>query len=173
MIRQFLVFTQKEFYHIFRDRWTMLMLLALPIIMVILFGFAISTEIKNTHYAVYDPSRDVASQAIVDRLENNEYFTLESYLTSPDQIESVFLEGKVGLLIVFGSRFNDKLVRTGEAQIQLIADGTDPNTAYTIVSYATNIIRGYQKEMMSANIQGMPYSIVPEVKLLYIGLSKV
>jgi ABC-2 type transport system permease protein len=144
------------------------MLLAMPIMMIILFGFGISTEIKNTKYAVYDPSRDIATQSIVDRITNNEYFVFTGYLTAPDEIESVFREGKVGLLVIFDEKFNENVQRTGDAQIQLIADGTDPNTAYTIVNYATNIIRGYQREMIAASgSDRIPFSIVPEVKLLY------
>jgi ABC-2 type transport system permease protein len=59
------------------------------------------------------------------------------------------------------------LLRTGEAQIQLIADGTDPNTASTVVSYATSIIRKYQQELTASGQQEAPYQIIPEIKLLY------
>ena len=164
-MRKFLIFTQKEFYHIFRDRWTTVLLLVLPIAMVILFGFGITTEIKNTRFAVFDQSRDVASQGIVNKLSNSEYFTLEQYLTEPEEIEGIFKKGKIGLLIIFGERFYENQLHTGEAQIQLISDGTDPNTASTLTFYATNIIREYQKE--SGNQGQLPYQIIPEVKLLY------
>ncbi|MBX2841286.1 MAG: ABC transporter permease [Flammeovirgaceae bacterium] len=164
-MRQFLIFTQKEFFHIFRDRWTMMMLLALPIAMIILFGFGITTEIKNTRFAIYDPSRDVATQGIVNTMEKNEYFTLEGYVENPDQIETIFKEGKIGLLVVFSEGFYENLVHTGDAQVQLIADGTDPNTASTITNYATNIIAGYQLELLK--IGEIPFQITPEVKLLY------
>ncbi|MDW7693591.1 ABC transporter permease [Flammeovirgaceae bacterium SG7u.111] len=164
-MKQFLVFTQKEFYHIFRDRWTMMILLALPVAMIILFGFGITTEIKNTKFAVYDPSRDDATQGITNKMEQNEYFTLTGYLDKPEQIETVFKEGKIGLLVVFSEQFNENMLRTGDAQIQLIADGTDPNTASTLTSYASNIIREYQQEAL--NMQNIPFSIHPEVKLLY------
>ena len=70
-MKQFLVFTQKEFYHIFRDRWTTMILLVLPVLMIILFGFGISTEIKNTKFAVYDPSMDDSSKAIVNKLQSS------------------------------------------------------------------------------------------------------
>ena len=166
-LRRFLIFTQKEFYHITRDRWTMLMLLALPILMILLFGFGITTELKNAQFAILDLSRDVATQGMVNRLEASEYFTLEGYLTNPSQIESVFKEGKIGLLVIFGPGFYEQLLRTGEAQIQLIADGTDPNTASTVVSYATSIIRKYQQELTASGQQEAPYQIIPEVKLLY------
>jgi len=144
-----------------------MMLLALPVLMIILFGFGITTEVKNSRFAILDLSRDVATQGIVNRLETSEYFSFEGYLMNTFQIESVFKEGKIGLLVIFGPDFYEKLVRTGEAQIQLIADGTDPNTASTLVSYASSIIRGYQKELTSLSQSELPYQIQPEVKLLY------
>lgn len=164
-MRQFLTFTQKEFYHIFRDRWTMVMLLAFPIIMIILFGFGITTEIKNSKIAIYNPSKDLATQKIISKLETSEYFTFYSYLNDPHEIETVFKTGKVGLLVVFGERFYENLVHTGNAQILLIADGTDPNTASTLTNYATQIIMLSQKELLG--IDEFPFQINTEVKLLY------
>ncbi len=164
-MRQFLVFTQKEFFHIFRDRWTMIMLLAFPIVMIILFGFGITTEIKNSKVAIYDPSKDIATQNIINKLEASEYFSLFTYLDNPEQIETTFRKGEIGLLVVFGERFYENLVHTGEAQILLITDGTDPNTASTLTTYASGIISRYQQEMME--IQGIPFQIRTEVKLLY------
>jgi hypothetical protein len=164
-MRQFLTFTRKEFYHIFRDRWTMMMLLAFPIIMIILFGFGITTEIKNSKVAIYDPSRDLATQNIATKLGTSEYFTIAQYLEDPNEIETIFREGKVGLLIVFGQNFYQNMMHTGEAQVLLIADGTDPNTASTLTTYASRIIMMYQQELLG--IESLPFTIHTEVKLLY------
>lgn len=164
-MRQFLTFTRKEFYHIWRDRWTMIMLLAFPIVMITLFGFGITTEISNSKIAIFDPSKDVATQHIITKLETSEYFTLEAYLESPDQIETIFKEGKVGMLVVFSERFYENLIHTGDAQVLLIADGTDPNTASTLTTYASRIIMMYQQELLG--IEGIPFQINTEVKLLY------
>ena len=68
-MRQFIAFIKKEFYHIFRDRRTMLILLGMPVVQIILFGFAISTEVKNVRLAVLDPSNDVVTRKIIDRLD--------------------------------------------------------------------------------------------------------
>ena len=164
-MKQFITFTQKEFYHIFRDRWTMVMLLAFPIMMIILFGFGITTEISNSRIAIYDPSKDVATRNIITKLETSEYFSLEKYIDEPEQIEQVFRSGKVGLLVVFGERFYENMIHTGEAQVLLIADGTDPNTASTLTGYATRIIMMYQQELLG--IEQLPFQINTEVKLLY------
>ena len=66
-MKQFIAFVKKEFYHIFRDRRTMLILLGMPVVQIILFGFAISTEVKNVRLAVLDPSNDVVTRKIIDR----------------------------------------------------------------------------------------------------------
>jgi len=165
-MKKFLVFTQKEFYHIFRDRWTMIILLVLPILMILLFGFAITTEIKNAHFAVYDPSHDLATQKITDKIQSSEYFTLQAYLSKPEEIEKIFQRGEASIVLVYGENFYENIVQTGEAQILLIADGTDPNTASTLVNYITRLVAAYQQEQAGAN--GLPpYQIHTEVKLLY------
>jgi len=164
-MNQFLAFVKKEFFHIFRDRWTMIILLVLPIMMLILFGFMITTEVKNTKFAIYDPSHDVATQGIVNKLSTSDYFIFKGYLDSPEQIDGVFRKGDIGLVVVFGERFYENMLHTGDAQIQLIADGSDPNTAATLTMYATSLIASYQQDMQGA--MKIPYQIKPEIKLLY------
>jgi len=138
-MRQFISFIKKEFLYIFRDTWTMIILLVLPVMMLILFGFGISTEIKNTRVAVYDPSRDVATQQIVNNLSSSEYFIIDRYLSDISEVEQVLKKGDIGLVLVFASNFNENLNRGG-ASVQLIADGSDPNTASSLANYATAII---------------------------------
>ncbi|WP_029905687.1 ABC transporter permease [Prevotella sp. 10(H)] len=164
-MRQFLSFVKKEFFHIFRDRRTMLILLGIPIVQITLFGFAISTEVKNTKVGVFDPSKDVSTQRITEQINASEYFTVTEALNNPDDIDRVFKEGKVNLVVVFGEDFSDNLLHTGEASIQLITDGTDPNQASMISGYATSIISSYQQELMRE--YNIPFQIIPEVRMLY------
>lgn len=159
---QFLSFVRKEFYHIFRDRWTTIILLLLPVVMLILFGFMMTTEVKNTRVAFFDPSRDVATQGIVNKFATSEYFIVEGYIDHPNEIETLFRKGKVGLVVVFGPRFYENQLHTGDAQVQLIADGSDPNTASTLTLYATQLINSYQQDVPTA-----PLQLIPEIKLLY------
>ncbi|WP_165042297.1 ABC transporter permease [Dysgonomonas sp. ZJ709] len=164
-MKQFLSFVKKEFYHIFRDKRTMLIVLGMPIVQIILFGFAITTEVKNTRVAVFDPSKDVSTQHIIDRLEASEYFTVVDNLNNPDDIDRVFKDGRATLVVVFSDNFNENLIHTGEASIQLISDATDPNQAIMISGYASNIIAAYQQELVQQ--QNIPIQIVPEVRMLY------
>lgn len=164
-MKQFLSFVKKEFYHIFRDKRTMLILLGMPVVQIILFGFAITTEVKNTQVAIFDPSKDISTQRITEQLGASEYFSVAKVLSNPDEIEKIFKEGKANLVVVFGENFNENLLHTGEASIQLIADATDPNQSLTLTGYATNIIGSYQQELMRE--YNIPFQIKPEVRMLY------
>ena len=162
-MKQFISFIRKEFFHIFRDRRTMLILLGMPIVQIILFGFAITTEVKNVRVAVLDPSNDVVTRRIIDRMDASEYFTVICRLHSPADMEASFGRGEIDMALVFSERFSDKLY-TGEARVQLVFDATDPNMATMQAGYAANIISSAGQEMLPP---GAPLQIVPKVKLLY------
>lgn len=86
-MKQFISFVRKEFYHIFRDRRTMLILLGMPVVQIILFGFAITTEVKNVKVAVLDFSKDVSTRQIIDKLDASDYFNVNKMLYDNDEIE--------------------------------------------------------------------------------------
>lgn len=165
-IAAFNSFVHKEFLHIFRDMWTTLILLLLPVLMTILFGFGISTEIKNAKVAVMDPSQDVATQGIINKLSTSEYFSIKYYVNTEDEIEDLFKRNKIGMAVVFSERFYENMLHTGDAQVLLLADATDPNTASTLSTYASMLIGSYQTEL-NRNMGNLPYQITPEIKLLY------
>ncbi len=162
---QFLSFIQKEFYHILRDTRTLLILLVMPIVQVILFGFAISTEVRNARLAVFDPSNDVVTQRIINQFDANNYFSLAMRLDNSGNIDEVFRKNKADIVMVFEEKFNENLLHTGKASIQLIVDGTDPNTATILTGYANNIIASCMQELMAG--KNIPMQITPQVRLLY------
>lgn len=164
-MRQFLIFTQKEFYHIFRDRWTMMILLILPVVMLILFGYAITTEIRNSHFVVFDPSRDAATQGIVNKLETSEYFIFDGYVQSPQEAEEIFMRGEIGMFIIFSENFYSNMLHTGNAQIRIVTDGSDPNTAHTLTLYAQNLMASYQQDFFKTEV--VPFQIEQQIRLLY------
>ena len=180
-MKQFIAFVRKEFYHIFRDRRTMLILLGMPVVQIILFGFAISTEVRNVRVAVLDPSNDVMTRRIIDQLEASEYFKIERLVHSPEELETVFREGDADMAVVFSPQFMDDMY-SGDAQVQLVADATDPNMATTRTNYASGVIASVQQEMlreilsksqaasMSSGVSAASSSggtLVPDLKLLY------
>jgi ABC-2 type transport system permease protein len=136
-MKQFLSFVRKEFYHVFRDSKTLLMLFGLPIVQIVLFGFALTNEIKNSKIVICDYAKDEATQQIINKIEASRNFEIQKALMSHKQIEEAFKEGNTKLAIIFPTNFNKDLLHLNQAQVQIIADASDPNTANTLTNYAT------------------------------------
>ena len=164
-MKQFFSFVKKEFYHILRDKRTMLILLGMPIVQIIIFGFALTNEVKNSKIAVLDYSKDVATTAIINEINASRYFNIIKNLADYKNIETEFKTGKIKMVIVFPQNFNEDLHHFNKAQIQLIADASDPNVASTLTNYATAIIMDYQDRI--TNERKLPYSIHTEIRMLY------
>lgn len=164
-MKRFKGFVIKEFYHIFRDYRTMVILFGMPLVQILIFGFAISTEINNAGIAILDNSKDAVTQKITNKLLSSGYFNLEANLSDYKEIEPMFRKGNIKEVIIFENNFAQKLETEKKANIQIIADASDPNTASLITSYTSNIINNYQMEMMKN--QQLPMQINPEVKMLY------
>ena len=82
-MKQFGAFIKKEFYHILRDRRTVLIVLVMPVVLIVLFGFALSTEVRNVDIAILTPEPDRTIEQIADRLDASEYFTVRQWLRTP------------------------------------------------------------------------------------------
>lgn len=137
-MKQFVAFIRKEFYHIFRDRRTTLILIGMPITQIILFGFAISTEVKNVQTAILSNSPDIETRHVIDRLDASEYFTIKYIVHSSEELNELFRQNKIELAIAFPDDFNKQRLDT--ENLQIIADATDPNQAITRSTYANGII---------------------------------
>jgi ABC-2 type transport system permease protein len=158
-------FIIKEFYHIFRDVRTMVILFGMPIVQVLIFGFAISTEIKNAEIAILDYSKDNVTLELSNKILSSEYFILSENLEDEAQIETVFKAGKVKEVIIFGHDFARKLEKEQDADIHIIADASDPNTANLLVNYTSGIIQNYMLDKLGG--KGLPIEITTEYKMLF------
>ncbi|MEI7727357.1 MAG: ABC transporter permease [Bacteroidota bacterium] len=165
-MKRFRGFIIKEFYHIFRDYRTLLILFGMPAVQLMLFGYVLTNEIKDAKIAIYDPSKDVVTRKISDKILSSGYFMLERNLSSVAEIDPVFRQGNVKLALIYEPGFAQKLEKTGKARIQIIGDASDPNTANMLVNYATGIINNYLVSMNSAKV---PLQIIPEVRMMYNG----
>lgn len=163
VMTQFKGFVVKEIYHIFRDSRTLLILFGMPIVQLILFGFAIRTEINDAEIAILDKSGDHVTSELINKILSSGYFSVKEYLDDESEISSVFARGRVKQVIIFESQFAQRLFRDGMANIQLIADASDPNTASMLVAYASSIIADYQRSMAAR----LPGGVQPEIKMLY------
>src|SRR5665647_261482 len=164
-MKQFFSFVKKEFLHILRDRQTLLILLGMPIALIMIFGFALTTEVKNAKFAVLDFSKDVATKELTSELDASRYFDLVAEIHDYKEIETLFHQGKASIVIVFPPSFYSDLQHLNTAPIQIIADASDPNVATTLTAYATTIIMDYQKRL-TLN-RKLPYAIQTEVRMLY------
>lgn len=165
-MKQLLSFVKKEFSHVFRDPKTLVMLFGLPVIQIVLFGFALTNEIKNANIVVVDNAKDLASQQIINKMEGSKFFHVQKALMTPSQIDAAFKEGTIKLAVVFPNNFNNDLLHLNKATIQVIADASDPNTSVTLTNYVNSIVAAYQAQL-SPTSAIPPYTIQPEVRMLY------
>lgn len=139
-------FILKEFLHIFRDLRTMFILFGMPIAQVLLFGYAITNEIKNADIAFLDHSKDHVTEAITHKMLSSGYFQLNDQLEKASQIEPAFRKGKIKMVVVFEPDFAKKMGSNHQANIQILTDASDPNTANLISNYAQAIVMDYVKQ---------------------------
>jgi drug efflux transport system permease protein len=164
-LKQFFIFVKKECLHIWRDKRTLFILIWMPVVQILLYGFALTNEVKNSEIAIFDQSKDEASKAISNEISASRYFRLLKNVHSYKEIEATFRQGKIRLAVVFPQGFREDLLHTNHAQIQLIADASDPNTANMLTNYATSVINDYGKSI-NQNEQ-LPYTIKTQVRMLY------
>ncbi|WP_448634259.1 ABC transporter permease [Pedobacter panaciterrae] len=112
-----------------------------------------------------DQAKDQASQQIISRIAASRYFDIQSSVMNNKQMEAAFKKGKIKMAIVFPAGFNEALLHQRKAQIQILADASDPNTASMLTNYVSSIIQDYQNSIDKA--AAVPYLIVPEVRMLY------
>ena len=164
-MKQLIAFIRKEFYHVFRDRRTLLILFGIPIAQIILFGQALSSEVKNIGIAVLDEANNTYSQEITHRLQASPYFKLKEPLFRYDQVEDQFKRGTIKAALIFPPDFGKDLYTPSGTSLQLITDGSDPNTAKTVQNYLSAMVASYQQEL-NPTVQ-LPYQITVENRMLY------
>ena len=155
-MKQFIAFVNKEFHHIIRDRRSMLIILGIPVVQILLFGFAINTEVKDIRVAMHAPKPDTFTSGVTKRIQQNKYFNLQGNIDTPWEMEEAMRKGKLDMVMLFHPE--------GEA-VQLIVNGSDPNRGSIATTYATGIIAGYQQER--AGLAQLPYHIEVESRMIY------
>ncbi len=144
-----IAFIKKEFYHILRDRRTLIILFGMPIVQVILFGFAITNEVNHAPVAILDHSKDPVTYELTSRLFSSGYFEPFGNLSHASEIPEIFQQGKVKMVVIFDSEFAEKMEKKEFPSVQLIADASDPNIGSTVIAYASAIIGSYQQESLT------------------------
>jgi ABC-2 type transport system permease protein len=164
-MKELIVFIKKEFLQVFRDKRSLLLLFGLPIAQIVLFGFALSNEVKNSKIVVVDYSKDVITSQIIRKIAASKYFDIDRSMQSADQLQTAFKKGTIKMAVIFPANFAVDLLHTNKASIQVIADASDPNVATTVINYVMQIINNYNVQLGSLSAQ--PLQIVPEVQMMY------
>lgn len=162
-MNKFNSFVIKESRHIFRDRRLMLILFGMPVVMMLLFGFAITTDVKNVRVAVVTASSDHLTGRMVERLAVSEYFNIVATVPTPGEAEQLICDQQADMAVVFGPDF-----ASNGSGIQLIVDASDPNMAQQWSNYATNVLMGAQQGGVSVKMLYNPqmksaYNFVPAI----------
>ena len=164
-MKRFIGFIKKEFYHIFRDKRTLFIVFGMPIVQILLFGFAITNEINNVNIAVLDHAKDATTKEIINKIAASKYFSLKQFVKNEAAIKDVFKKGKIKAVMVFEPDFSKNLTKSQLAKVQVITDATEPNTAQTITNYVNAILQNYLKAL-NKNIK-TPYQIITQTRMIY------
>ena len=162
-MKQFFSFVIKETKHITRDKRTMLMLFGMPIVMMLLFGFAVTNDVRNVRVVIVMSNADNATQQVADRLAASEYFTLTKVVATPTEAEKAIRDQKADMAIVFSPDFASR-----KSGYQLIVDGADPNMAQQWTTYANAVINNTEAKAVNTKLLYNPqmkstYNFVPAI----------
>jgi ABC-2 type transport system permease protein len=164
-MKRFFGFVRKEFLHIFRDYRTLFILFGIPAAEIILFGFAVTMDIKDAGVAVLDLSRDEMTEKLSGKLFSSGFFKQTAELNGYHEIGQVFREGKTKAVIIYEDDFGKRLTSEGSASVMIISDGSEPNVATLVTNYATAIINEFTAGLSDEG--GRKLLVLPEVRMLY------
>ena len=162
-MKEFWSFIIKETQHIMRDRRTMMILFGMPIILMLIFGFAISTDVRNVRTVVIMSQIDHQTQRMINALDESEYFKVLYKVHTPAEAEQLIRNQKADMGIVFSTDFASKY-----GGVQLITDGTDPNMAQQWTTYANAVINNTEAKAVNTKLLYNPqmkstYNFVPAI----------
>jgi ABC-2 type transport system permease protein len=165
-MKRFMAFVRKEFLHIFRDYRTLIILFGIPAAQILIFGYAVRTDLTNAVIAVLDNTHDETTAELVTKLDASEFFEVKYLLNSYDEIDPAFKKGLIKAAIIFPEDFSARLTREGNANVSIIADGSEANNANLIVGYTTAIMNDYSAGLINQVTSSMPV-INAEVRMFF------
>jgi len=155
-IRQMLI---KEFIQVFRDPRMKGMIFMMPVIQLLLFGYAVTTDVSNVATAVCDLDNSGLSRELISSFDDSGYFEIKASIDNPGQIGSLFDRGEVQAVLQINRGFEGELRAGKSAPLQIIVDGTDSNTAGIILNYTSAVTRRFSERILASRLQGMKGSI--------------
>ncbi|HEX6533386.1 MAG TPA: ABC transporter permease [Gemmatimonadaceae bacterium] len=159
---------RKEGYHILRDRRTLMVLILMPIVQVVLFGYSIRTDVTDVRLAIVDPAPDPVTLALRGRLAATNLFRTVAVLPRASELEPLFKRDAAQVAVVFEPRLGERLARGLPARVQVISDATEPNTGVARQSYVAAVIEAWDRERRAAEGgRGGGIQIVPDSRMRF------
>ncbi len=143
MIKHITAIMKNEFIHLIRDPRSLVIAVFLPIILLFVFGYAVSFDIKNLQLAIFDDSKTLQSRQLIDKFMYSGYFVREADLTSEKQFGDELDSGRAKVILSIPYDFAKKILSNRTAVIQVIVDGSDPTNASSALSYINGIAQQY------------------------------
>lgn len=173
-MKRFIAFVRKEFLHIVRDRRTAAILFGMPILQLLLFGYAIRNEVSEVRTGILDMSHDTVTEALTDKLFSSGTFVYAGNLYSEQEIAPAFASGRMNEVVVFESGFAERLQRDGVARMQIVTDGSDPNVSRIVTGYTESVVRDFLANQSATTGQATGIDAVtrmmfnPSLKSVYL-----
>lgn len=165
MISTLRAFVVKEVHHILRDKQTLTVLLLMPLIQVVLFGYALRSDVREVRLAIIDPSPDYATLELRQRFQAARRFRIVAERKSVHSAEPLFRKGKVDLAIAFSPDFAARIESGEPARLLVAVDASDPNTGATMQAYARAVVTSYEQEIAERRAQ--PVRIIPDTRMRF------
>ncbi|MFA7115682.1 MAG: ABC transporter permease [Bacteroidales bacterium] len=167
-------FIRKEFQHIFRDKKTLLIIFILPIVLIILFGFAIRSEVKNVPITILDKSKDEMSIELTNKILASKYFINKANVQTDSEIEEKFKNKDISCAVIIPPNFSRDFIKLGTTNLQIITDATNLNNSTIFKQYLEAIITSFRQEKLNIPYISDPINLSlrlvynPELKDVYM-----
>ena len=148
ILERLLSMIRKEFIQIFRNSKMRAIVLVMPLVQSMVFGYAVTTDVKQVTTAVYDQAQTPDSRDLIDRFIHSGYFSVKTVIRSDREMDELIDQGKVAAILRIPPDFSSKIAAGTTAAVQIVVDGTDSNTAGVVLNYAGSIIRNDAIEIL-------------------------
>jgi len=168
MVNTILHIVRKEFIQTFRDKRMLFPIFAAPVIQLVLFGFAVTTDIKHITLAILDYDRTQESRRFISSFGQSDTFDLDFELKESSQIDDLIQKGKIKAAVVIPQKFGRNMSRMEKTSLQVILDGTDANSATIIQSYVSLVVGKFSENLFSEIVARIPGGmIIPQPRVWY------
>lgn len=164
---------KKEFLQFVRDKMMLRVIIIIPLGMMILFGYAVTTDVKNISVAICDLDHSTASRQLVERLESSGYFKLNHFEQDVKHIGYYLDSGKARAALIIPNQFARKLALNRHPQVQLLIDGQDANSSQISLGYIANIVRSFSEDIYldrlreNPRLAAMIHTVAPETRIWF------